>query len=181
MPTLPPRSVSYPDHSDRCYRALCLPNGTCTYLPPDYPRLGSEFDPFQYVGWDPASRKGLEAEVTDLTDDEIREICRLEPAERDAFIARLKAEREAAEIRPADRPVWIVCVGSKIRADSVRGILRVARNAIEIVWEGGRSKQIVCADEAEADRVEARICSMIPGLADLGRKAIRGLPDTIGA
>ena len=170
MPTLPPRSVSYPDPDDGNYRALCLPNGTCTCLPTQCPRLESEFDPFQYEGWDAASWEGPEAEVADLSDEEIREICRLEPAERDAFIARLKAEREAAEIRPADRPVWIVCVGSKIRADSVRGILRVARNAIEIVWEGGRSKQIVCADEAEADRVEARICSMIPGLADLGRK-----------
>lgn len=94
MPTLPPRSVSYPDHSDRCYRALCLPNGTCTYLPPDCPRLGSEFDPFQYEGWDPASWK-LEAEVTDLTDDEIREICQARAAEREGVIARIAASRKA--------------------------------------------------------------------------------------
>lgn len=171
MPTLPPRSVSYPDPSDGYYRALCLPNGTCTYVAPEVawrPQTdpGVQTDPLQYNGWDAQTWTGPAAEVTDLSDDEIREICRLEPEERDAFIARLKAEREAAEIRPADRPVWIVCVGSKIRADSVRGVLRPACNAIEIVWEGGRSKQIVCADEAEADRVEARICSMIPGLAN---------------
>lgn len=169
MPTLPPRSVSYPDTADGYYCALCLPNGTCTYLSPEW-AWGTQDNPLSYEGWDPSSWTGPEAEITDLTDDEIREICRLEPAERDAFIARLKAERDAPEIRPADRPTWIVCVGAKIRADSVRGILRVARNAVEIVWEGGRGASIVCADEAEADRVEARICSMIPGLAGLGRK-----------
>ena len=146
---------------------MCLPNGTCTYLPPDCPRLGSEFEPFQYVGWDPASWTGPAEEITDLTDDEIREICRLGPAERDALISRLKAERNATAIPPAEQPGWIVCDGAKIRADSVRGVLRVACNAIEIVWEGGRRVSAVCTDEAEADREEARICAMIPGLADL--------------
>jgi len=100
MTTNPPRSLSSFDSRGR--RVLRLPNGTGTYI-----RVGEGWmgdgDPLEYIGWVWRERYDpTQADLTDLTDDEIREICQAPAAEREGVIARIAASRKAAD-SPAPR------------------------------------------------------------------------------
>lgn len=98
MTTIPPRSISPIDSRGR--RVLRLPNGTGTYLLREWAGAG---DPLEYIGWEWEEGKDpTQAEITDLSDDEIREICHAPADEREGVIARIAASRKADD-PPAPR------------------------------------------------------------------------------
>ena len=95
MSTNPPRSLSPFDSRGR--RVLRLPNGTGTYICVGSKPWAGDGDPLEYIGWVWREYDPTQADLTDLTDDEIREICRASAAECEGVIARIAASRKAAD------------------------------------------------------------------------------------
>lgn len=103
--TIPPRSLSSLVDPNG-HRILRLPNGTCTYIYGDGRWAGEgEGDPLEYLGWawEWLSHDQVRAEITDLTDEEIRAICMAPAGECEGVIARIAASRKIPRerFRPA--------------------------------------------------------------------------------